>query len=329
MSASGTWPGVRSVLFLLLRQFLGKREKKTRNFHSVEGCVFLHLKDFNLQRTRDNINQSCRESEGKPRHSGLACLPSTSLVKKRGEQRFVKWLPVPAATRRLPGEGTTQQRKGTAFNLENCTDCVQSCWCLCHSGLASFTASFRAFLSCFGFPLCRIFVFSSRECKCSYLPRSDWLNSSSWLGRELANSQSKWLSAFFGISRSTETKSSPWAQQSLDQCRRWLRRGDSCYHLLLFCGCSNTLQLQWALNVPLLPRRRGFKRRSQFFLLLYGNIERIPGQAAEEPLQMCTSTLGAAGSNPSCWAKGYWAELSSVPQLWNHLSSITLNQMSG
>lgn len=44
--------------------------------------------------------------------------------------------------------------------------------------------------------------------------------------------------------------------------------------MMLFCGCSNSLQLQRPLNALLFIRE--FIRRYKIFLLLYENMEAIP-----------------------------------------------------
>lgn len=113
------WSGVCSVLFLLLklRQFLGKREKKKTQLSLCWGLCFLMSQRFSLQRTWDNINQFCRESEGKLRHGGLVCVPSTSLVKKSGEQRFAEWLPAPAATRSPSWGGDNTAEEGNSISF--------------------------------------------------------------------------------------------------------------------------------------------------------------------------------------------------------------------
>lgn len=121
-----------------------------------------------------------------------------------------------------------------------------------------------------GFPvagcLCslqRAYVLVSAQVRLVVLFLLAWLGVGKLLEQTVYRGLLKWgrhLSAFcFGISRSTEIKSSPWAQQSPGQCRRWLRREDSCYQLLLelFCGCYNNLQLQWAPECPPVHKEKG------------------------------------------------------------------------
>lgn len=172
------------------------------------------------------------------------------------------------------------RRKGMAFDLENHTDGFQSCLCLCLWGaLPLWLGKFHCLVQGISVLLqvsplkdvCALFqgtwVLVSAQVRLVALFLLAWLGGGKLLEQIVYQGLLKWgrqLSAFcFGISRSTETKSSPWAQQSLGQCRRWLRREDSCYHLLLelFCGCYNNIQWQWIPECPPVYKEKEFIRR--------------------------------------------------------------------